>query len=32
MDLADTDWSIVAIRGGTILAVWLAVWLDTHYK
>ena len=31
MDLADTDWSIVAIRGGTILAVWLAVWLLNRF-
>ncbi|NOR84465.1 MAG: mechanosensitive ion channel [Ardenticatenales bacterium] len=31
MELADTDWSIVAIRGGTILAVWLAAWLLNRF-
>lgn len=31
MDLANTDWSMVAIRGGTILAVWLAVWLLNRF-
>lgn len=31
MDLADTDWSMVAVRGGTMLAVWLAVWLLNRF-
>ncbi len=31
MELANTDWSIIVVRGGTILAVWLAAWLLNRF-